>query len=56
MNFDNDDVIDNTQRSNKMVLRRPNQPINIINYEEIQLFYSYKKKIEILKFRLNPKP
>lgn len=33
-NLDNEDVIDSTGRSKKRVLNRPNQPVNIISYEE----------------------
>lgn len=34
-NLNNEDVIDSTGRSKKRVLSRPSEPINIINYEEL---------------------
>ncbi|KAL1828331.1 ATP-dependent DNA helicase Q-like 4A isoform X2 [Daucus carota subsp. sativus] len=34
-NMSNDDVIDSTGRSKKRALSRPNQPVNIIDYEEL---------------------
>lgn len=34
-NLNDEDVIDSTGRSKKRVLSRPSQPINIINYEEL---------------------
>lgn len=34
-NMSNEDVIDSTGRSKKRALSRPNQPVNIIDYEEL---------------------
>lgn len=34
-NLNNEDVIDSTGRSKKRVLSRPNEPINIIKYEDL---------------------